>query len=295
MNVLDCIGNTPLIDISFLFEKENVQVFAKAEWMNPGGSIKDRPVKRMLEEAVKDGSLTKERTILDSSSGNAGIAYAMIGNAMGYNVKIVLPGNASDERKARIKAHGAEIHETDALEGYDFALTTVRKMYEENPGQYFFCDQYANDNNWLAHYHGTGEEIIKDITAIPDYFVGGVGTGGSLTGISRRLKKTYDNVKTIAVRPEVWPGIEGLKPLSDEGDIIPEIYDASLVDDWVDITADSAKSFCRKISQHGIFVGQSSGAYLSGVAELLKKIDSGVVVTLLPDLGERYFSTGLWS
>ena len=163
VHLLGLIGNTPLLDVSFLTENSNISLFAKAEWMNPGGSLKDRPVKRMLTEAIKSGALTKDKIIIDSSSGNAGIAYSMIGNALGYKVEIVIPGNASTERKQRMKAHGTHIIETDPIEGCDEALRHVHKLVDATPEKYFLCDQYANDNNWLAHYHGTAEEIIEQM------------------------------------------------------------------------------------------------------------------------------------
>jgi cysteine synthase B len=294
-NILDLIGNTPLLDISNLFDSEQTNIFAKAEWANPGGSLKDRPVKRMLLEAIKDGNLTKDKTLIDSSSGNAGIAYSMIGNALRYNVEIVIPGNASLERKNRMKAHGTTIIETDPIEGYDEALRHVHQLVDEHPDKYFFCDQYANDNNWLAHYHTTAEEIITQVGGEINYFVGGVGTGGSITGIGRKLKEKFPNIKIMGVRPEIWPGIEGLKPLGSPEDIVPKIFDESVVDDWIYTTADDAKHWANSIAKKGFFVGQSSGAYLSAVSKLLEDVSTGTVVTLFNDLGERYFSSGLWS
>ena len=202
-SVLDLIGNTPLIDVSFLTQSSNISLYAKAEWVNPGGSLKDRPVKRMLTEAIESGKLTKDKIIIDSSSGNAGIAYSMIGNALGYKVEIVIPGNASLERKQRMKAHGTNIIETDAIEGYDEALRHVHKLVAADPEKYFLCDQYSNDNNWLSHYHGTAEEIISQMNGEFDYFVGGIGTGGSITGIGRKLKEVYPNIQIHGIRPEV--------------------------------------------------------------------------------------------
>jgi len=293
--ILDLIGNTPLLDISFLALSPDITLFAKAEWMNPGGSLKDRPVKRMLTKAIESGELTKDKTIIDSSSGNAGIAYSMIGNALDFQVQIVIPGNASIERKERMKAHGTSIIETDPIEGYDEALRHVHKLVDTDPDKYFLCDQYANDNNWLSHYHGTAEEIIEQADGEIHYFVGGVGTGGSITGIGRRLKEVYPNVKIYGVRPEVWPGIEGLKPLGSPEDIVPKIFDETVVDDWIYITADEAKHWCSKVAKNGLFVGQSSGSYLAACAKLMEKIDSGKIVTLFNDFGDRYFSAGLWS
>lgn len=295
MNILDIIGNTPLLNLDDIFSDTKISVFAKAEWRNPGGSLKDRPVKRMITEAIKSGKLTKDKIIIDSSSGNAGIAYSMIGNALSYQVQIVIPGNASRERKDRMLSHGTKIIETDAIEGYDEALRHVHQLVDANPDKYFLCDQYANDNNWLAHYHGTAEEIIQQVDGSVDYFVGGVGTGGSITGIGRKLKEKYPHITIIGVRPEIWPGIEGLKPLGSPEDIIPKIFDNSIVDDWIDVTADEAKSWANNVAKKGYFVGQSSGAYLSAVNKLTENISSGNIVTIFNDLGERYFSSGLWS
>ena len=296
MTLLDLIGNTEMINIDNIFNiNEQVSVFAKAEWMNPGGSLKDRPVKRMITQAIKDNLLTKDQIIIDSSSGNAGIAYSMIGNALGYQVEIVIPGNASKERKERILSHGAVIVETDASEGYDEALRHVHRLVKKNPKKYFLCDQYANNNNWKAHYEGTATEIIRQIEGPIDYFVGGIGTGGSITGIGRKLKEVYPNVKIIAVRPEVWPGIEGLKPLGQENDIVPKILDISVIDEWIDVTADESKIWTNTIAKKGYFVGQSTGSYVSAISRILPKVDSGNIVTLFNDVGERYFSSGLWS
>ena len=295
MNLLQFIGNTPLLNLDhFIPDKPRVRLHAKAEWMNPGGSIKDRPVKAMLTDAIATGALTKDQIIIDSSSGNAGIAYSMIGGALGFQVKIVLPGNASQERKQRILAHGAQIFETDPLEGYDEALRGVRRQVDENPGKYFFSNQYGNDNNWKAHYHGTGVELIQQVDQPITHFVCGVGTGGSITGIGRRLKETYPGIQIIGVKPEVWPGIEGLKPLGSPHDIIPAIFDDSLVSSWIEVTAEEAKSWCKKLAEQGLFVGQSSGAYMAACMKLIRSLDQGVVTTLFSDLGERYFSMGLW-
>ena len=294
-SVLDLIGNTPLIDVSFLTQSSNISLYAKAEWLNPGGSLKDRPVKRMLTEAIESGKLTKDKIIIDSSSGNAGIAYSMIGNALGYKVEIVIPGNASLERKQRMKAHGTNIIETDAIEGYDEALRHVHKLVDAAPEKYFLCDQYSNDNNWLSHYDGTAEEIISQMNGEFEYFVGGIGTGGSITGIGRKLKEVYPNIQIHGIRPEVWPGIEGLKPLGSPEDIVPKILDESVVDEWIYVTADEAKHWCQILAKQGIFVGQSSGCYISACFKLMEKISEGRIVTIFNDFGDRYFSAGLWS
>ena len=294
IGLLELIGNTPLIDVSFLFSNSKTSLFAKAEWMNPGGSLKDRSVKNMLIEAIQSGKLSKDKIIIDSSSGNAAIAYSMIGNALGYRVEIVIPGNASLERKQRIKAHGAILIETDPIEGYDEALRCVHRLVDKEPNKYFFCDQYSNDNNWLAHYNNTAEEIIVQMKNKFDYFIGGVGTGGSITGIGRKLKEIYPNIKVIGVRPEVWPGIEGLKPLGSPDDIVPKIFDESVIDDWIYITADESKEWCFKAAKKGLFIGQSSGSYLAACKKIEQIINKGKIVTLFNDFGDRYFSTGLW-
>lgn len=295
MQLMDLIGNTPLVDLSaFSPAPSQIKLWAKAEWRNPGGSLKDRPVARMLGEAIRSGELTSGRIILDSSSGNAGISYAMIGAALGYRVTIVIPGNASRERKQRLRAHGAELIETDPLEGYDEALRHVRALYRAAPERYFFCDQYGNDNNVLSHYEGTGAELVRQAPGPLTHFVAGVGTGGSLTGIGRRLKEAWPDIRIIAVRPERWPGVEGLKPLGEPDDIVPDIFDASVVDDWVEVLADETRHYCQQLARHGYFVGQSSGAYVAACCKLMAGLNEGRVATLLCDLGERYFSAGLW-
>lgn len=293
--MLRLIGNTPLACIELPeLSKPGVEVYAKVEYFNPGGSIKDRPVLRMLLNAILDGSLTREKTITDSTSGNAGIAYAMIGKALGYRVKLVMPGNASEERKRRILAHGAEIHYTDPVEGYDEALREVHRLADGSPDEYFLCDQYRNNNNWMAHFHGTAEEILEQTDRRVTHFVGGVGTGGTITGVGRRLKKEIPGVEITCIMPEEFPGIEGLKPLENPGDIVPEIFDASVVDEKVKVSIDDAYEYCQKLARIGFFVGQSSGGYLKGVESVVSRIERGVVVTVLNDFGERYFSTGLW-
>lgn len=295
MYLLDLIGNTPIIDLSFLSPRpDHVSLYAKAEWMNPGGSLKDRAVKAMLEHAISSGALTSEKIILDSSSGNAGISYSMIGAALGYQVTMVIPGNASEERKMRLKAHGATLIETDPLEGYDQALRQVRALYEADPDKYFFCDQYSNPLNVQSHYHGTAAELLVQVHDVITHFVCGVGTGGSLTGIACRLREANPGIKIIGVRPEPWPGIEGLKPMVGKDDIVPTIFEPGLVDQWIDVTADEAKHWCLTMAKHGFFLGQSSGAYLAVCHQLMSGLSEGVVTTLLCDLGERYFSAGLW-
>lgn len=292
---LNLIGNTRLVEIlCFRDELPEVRIFAKAEFTNPGGSLKDRPVRRMLLEALIEGKVGKGQIILDSSSGNAGIAYAMLGAMMDLPVQIVVPGNASKERKLRIRAHGATLVQTDPMEGYDEALREGHRIHEREPDKYFHCDQYANDNNWLSHYHTTAPEILAQTDGRLTHFVGGIGTGGAITGTGRRLKKEIPDVEIVQIVPEDFPGIEGLKPLENPGDIIPKILDTSVIDHKVRVSSTDAARMCALLARHGIFAGQSSGAYLEGVYQTAKRIRKGIIVTLLNDIGERYMSTGLW-
>ena len=293
--LLSLIGNTPLIPIRMFDETcPGVRVLAKAEFMNPGGSIKDRPVRRMLLEAVASGALTSEKTILDSTSGNAGIAYAMIGAILEQPVLLVMPENASEERKKRIQAHGAQVKFTDPILGYDEALREVHRIYEADPDRYYMADQYKNENNWRAHYDTTAKEILAQTEGRITHFVAGVGTGGTITGVGRRLKEYDASIEVVLVVPEEWPGVEGLKPLG-PGYISPEIFDEGVVDRRVPVSIDSALELCHRVALEGLFVGQSSGAFLAGAEVLTREMREGTVVTILPDMGERYFSTRLWN
>jgi len=218
----------------------------------------------------------------------------MLGAMMNVPVQIVVPGNASKERKLRIQAHGARLVQTDPLEGYDEALRQGHRIADREPGKYFHCDQYANEHNWLSHYETTAPEIIAQTEGKLTHFVAGIGTGGTVTGVGRRLKKDIAGVEVVQIVPEDFPGIEGLKPLENPGDIIPKILDQSVVDHKVRVSSAEAARMCALLARYGIFAGQSSGAYLYGVYETAKRIRKGVIVTLLNDIGERYMSTGLW-
>lgn len=292
--LLTLVGNTPLVPVTlFQGELPEIELLTKCEFLNPGGSVKDRPVLRMLTQAMANGELPPERVILDSSSGNAGIAYAMIGSILGRKVELVVPENASEERKKRIRAHGASLILTDAVAGYDEALREVRRRYEAQPGHYFFSDQYSNENNWRAHYETSAEEILAQTDGRLDWFIAGVGTGGTITGVARRLKEHDPNIKIACVAPEEFPGVEGLKPLGPEY-IMPEIFDQDLVDEWVPVQIENAYEMCNRVASLGFFVGQSSGAYLYGAWQIAQRIRQGRIVTLFPDIGERYSSTSLW-
>ena len=293
--VLNLIGNTPMVKVQVPGEPiGDAEILAKAEWTNPGGSIKDRPVSRMILEAHLSGELTAGRTILDSSSGNAGIAYAMIGSVLGCPVELVVPGNASEERKKRIRAHGAKLVFTDPLEGYDEALREAHRRFAAEPDRYFMADQYRNENNWLSHYETTAEEILKQTDGELTHFVAGVGTGGTITGVGRRLKEHSPEIRIVCILPEAFPGIEGLKPLGSPEDIVPDILDESLIDDRIPVSIEQAYEMCQVLARQGLFVGQSSGAFLYGALVIARRHQSGRIVTVFSDTGERYFSTGLW-
>jgi len=298
------IGRTPLVELAVL---PDARAFAKLESCNPGGSIKDRPVARMMLGAVRRGVLAGGRRLLDSSSGNAGIAYSMLGAALDVPVSLVVPANASSERLARIRAHGAELILTDPIEGYDHAIAEARRLAGEHPDRYVYSDQYGNEDNWRAHYETTGVEILEQVAGateggVPDLFVCGVGTGGSVTGIGRRLREANPDVTILVIVPEVFPGIEGLKPLGHEGDYVPEILDESLIDERLVVGSEEAAAMARELAGHGLFVGPSSGGYVHALvqagADLLARRRSSsrppIAVTLLNDTGERYASTGLW-
>ena len=293
------IGETPLVELDFLEGiPEGVRLFAKLESTNPGGSIKDRPVARMLSAALRDGHLDGDRRLLDSSSGNAGIAYAMLGAALGIPVTLVVPGNASRERLQRIEAHGAELILTDPIEGYDHALRESQRLAREQPDRYWHCDQYTNDENWRAHYHGTGAELLAQVGeavgSAPDAFVAGVGTGGTITGAGHRLREANPGLHIACVIPEVFPGIEGLKPLGAPDDIVPAILHEELIDERIDVRMEQATPVCRRLSRAGLFVGPSSGAYVHAALQVAATGRYPVVVTILSDGGERYASTGMW-
>lgn len=294
------IGGTPLVELGPLLGVSDraaggARLFAKLESRNPGGSIKDRPVARMLLRALNEERFAGGRRLLDSSSGNAGIAYAMLGAALGVPVTLVVPGNASRERLDRIRAHGAELVLTDPVEGYDFALREAARLAREHPGRYWHCDQYSNAENWRAHYEGTGAEILQQLGArTPDTLVCGVGTGGTLTGVGRRLRLRNPDLFIAAVAPEPFPGIEGLKPLGHPGDLVPAILDESLIDERIEMDSERAAETARELARAGLFVGPSSGAYVRAALDLAARRPCGTIVTLLNDTGERYGSTGLW-
>ena len=289
------IGNTPLLRIR-MFEREfpRVAVYAKAEWFNPGGSVKDRAALSMIEDGERRGVLTHDKAIIDSTSGNTGIAYAMVAAAKGYRVKLVMPANVSAERKALISAYGAEVVYSDAGEGSDGAIRLVRELVAADPDSYFYPDQYSNPANVLAHYNGTAVEILEQTGGRVTHFIAGLGTTGTFVGTSRRLKEHDPSIRTIAVQPEdSFHGLEGLKHIPTA--IVPKIWDPSLADEIWDCPTEPAYDLARAAARgEGLLIGHSSGAALWAARRLAETIDEGVVVTVFPDSGDRYLSTGLY-
>ncbi len=297
--ITDEIGNTPLLRVH-LFDAgaPGVEIYAKAEFMNPGGSVKDRPALRMIEEGERSGRLTHDRVILDSTSGNTGIAYAMIGAARGYRVKLVMPTNVSEERKQLVLAFGAEIEYSDAQEGSDGAILLARQLRDADPDRYFMPDQYNNDANWRAHYDGTGLEIWEQTGRRVTHFIAGLGTSGTFMGTSRRLKELNPEIRCISVEPdEPWHGLEGLKHM--ETSIVPGIYDPGLADENVGVSTEDAYDVARRLATtEGILIGHSSGAALHCAGSVARSLaaagQGGVIVIVFADGGDRYLSSGLY-
>ena len=279
-----------------MFEREfpGLEVYAKAEWFNPGGSVKDRPALSMIEDGERRGALTKDRVIIDSTSGNTGIAYALVGAAKGYRVKLVMPGNVSSERKTLVRAFGAEIVYSDAGEGSDGAIRMVRELVAHDPDRYFYPDQYSNPANPRAHYEGTAVEILEQTGGRITHFIAGLGTTGTFVGTARRLKEHDPSIHTIAVEPDdAFHGLEGLKHLPTA--IVPRIWDEVLADEIWYCQTEPAYDLARAIARsEGLLVGHSSGAALWAVRKLAATVKEGVVVTVFPDSGDRYVSTGLY-
>jgi cysteine synthase B len=291
-SLLNFIGNTPLIQIQKTARHlKRVQIFAKAEWLNPGGSVKDRAGLRIIEDGERSGQLTPGKVILDSTSGNTGIAYAMIATIKGYQVELVVPANLSEERKKTLLFYGANLIFTDPLLGSDAALLEARRIYEANPDRYFKGDQYNNPSNWRAHYQTTGIEILQQSKGRVTHFIAGVGTGGTLIGIGRRLKEYNPDIKIYGVQPDNgFHGIEGLKHI--ETAIRPGIYEESVLDGTFFVRTEEAYWMAIRLAkEEGLLVGPSSGAAFWASLKLAESIDSGVIVTIFPDGGDRYFST----
>lgn len=290
----DMIGKTPLLRLQNLAVNPQVEIYAKAEWANPGGSVKDRPALRMIQEAERAGTLTPDKTIIDATSGNTGIAYAMIGAARGYKVKLCLPKNASAERKRILRAYGAEVVLTDPLAGTDGAIIEARRLVAENPDAFFYPDQYNNAANWQAHYETTGLEIFEQTAGRITHFIAGLGTSGTFVGVSRRLRELKPDARLISMQPDSpYHGLEGMKHM--ETAIVPGIYDASLADEQIEIATEDAYAMVRLLArQEGWFVGVSAAANIVAALQVAAHLERGVIVTILCDGGSRYLSEKFW-
>jgi cysteine synthase B len=293
MNILSAIGHTPLVKFNNLIENSKVKIFGKLEGCNPGGSIKDRPAYYMIKKAEESGELSREKIILEPTSGNTGISLAMIGAAKGYKVKLCMPECVSVERRSIIEAFGAEIILTPANESTDGSIRKAHQLISEEPEKYYMPNQFENENNVLAHYETTGPEIFSQTEGEIDIFVAGMGTGGTLMGVAKYLKEKKPQVKIVGVEPIVGHKIQGLKNMAES--IVPKIYHSEKLDEKITVKDDPAYEMTRLLAtKEGIFVGMSSGAAVAGAFEVAKQMHSGMIVVILPDRGDRYLSTTLF-
>ena len=297
-SILDKVGNTPLLRVARItkeLKNKDVEVYAKAEWFNPGGSVKDRPALRIIEEAEKSGRLKHDKIIIDSTSGNTGIAYALIGASKGYKVTLVMPLNVSEERKRIVRAFGATMVFTDPLQGSDGAMLEAKRMVNEKPSRYFYADQYNNPANWKAHFETTGVEIWEQTAGEVNYFVACLGTSGTLMGTGRRLKEYNPDIQVIAVEPATpIHGLEGMKHMATS--IVPGIYDDHFPDRKIAVETEEAYEAVKRLAaEEGFFVGYSAGAALVASLKIASEIERGTIVTVFPDRGDRYLSTSFWA
>ena len=292
--VVDLIGRTPLIDLSALVENPEVQLYAKAEYANPAGSVKDRPGLAMVRDAAERGLLKSGRRILDATSGNTGIAYAMVGAAMDVKVTLCLPSNASPERKKVLKAYGAELILTDPMDGTDGAIREARKMVEADPNTYVYLDQYSNEENWRSHLETTGPEIWEQTEGSVTHFITGLGTSGTFTGVGRYLLSKNSQVRLISVEPSSpLHGLEGMKHMASA--MVPAIYDPDLADEARTCQTETAHAMVRSLARKfGLLVGVSSGCNVASALKLSEEIDTGVIVTVLCDSADKYLSERFW-
>ena len=294
-DVFDLVGNTPLIPLCHVAaDVQPAQVYAKAEWFNPSGSVKDRPAREIIVTAEREGRLSPVVTLLDATSGNMGIAYAMLCASRGYRARLVIPQNASPERIKILRAYGAELVFSSPLEGTDGSIRLAREIVAENPGRYFYADQYSNSANWQAHYRTTGVEVWEQTDGRVTHFVAGLGTSGTFVGAGRRLREFNPDVRLIAVQPDApFHGLEGLKHYGTA--MIPRIYDASLADGQVDVTTEEAHSMVKRLArEEGLFVGVSAAAAAVAAIKVAATVREGVIVTVFPDAGFKYLSDRFW-
>jgi cysteine synthase B len=293
---VDLVGNTPLLELPGISaEVPGVSILGKAEWANPGGSVKDRPALWMIRDGERSGRLTPGKTILDATSGNTGIAYAWIGASLGYKVKLCMPENASEERKKILRAHGVEVVLTDPGEGSDGAIREVRRLYAEDPERYFYPDQYRNPANPRAHYESTAPEIWSQTEGEVTHFVAGLGTSGTFVGTSRRLKEYNPEIEVVSFEPDSpFHGLEGMKHMASA--IVPEIYDPSVADRNLATPTEDAYGMVKRLArEEGILVGISAGAAVATSLRVARELESGVVVTILCDGADKYLSESFWT
>lgn len=287
------IGNTPLVELTRLAAGLPVRIFAKLEGNNPGGSVKDRPAWYMVKKAEESGLLSSGKTILEPTSGNTGIALAMIGAARGYRVKLVMPACVSMERRSVLEAYGAEVVLSKACQTTDGAIRLAHQIFADDPDRYYMPNQYANPNNPLAHYETTGPEIFRQTNGEIDVFVAGMGTSGTLMGTGRFLREAKPGVRIVGIEPRLGHKVQGLKNMREA--IVPDIYHEEELDEKLTVEDEDAFETARRLAlEEGIFVGMSSGAAMAGTLKIAQGMTSGVIVTLLPDRGDRYLSTSLF-
>lgn len=293
MDVLSAIGNTPLVELKSLNPNLRVKIFGKLEGSNPGGSIKDRPAYYMIKKAEESGELTRDKIIIEPTSGNTGIALAMIGAARGYRVMLVIPGCVSMERSRILEAYGAEVLLTPAEEGTDGSIRKAHQIVNSDPNRYYMPNQFSNENNILSHYETTGPEIFTQTNGMVDVFIAGMGTTGTLMGTGRYLKKKKPGIRIVGIEPIKGHAIQGLKNMEEA--IVPEIYHPELLDEKIIVEDGEAFETARMLAtREGIFVGMSSGAAVAGALRVAGSMESGNIVAILPDRGDRYLSTTLF-
>ncbi len=292
-SLIESIGSTPIVEISSLFTNPAVRILAKLEGNNPGGSVKDRPARRMILAAEASGELTPDKVILEPTSGNTGIALAMIAAARGYRIKLVMPACVSVERRSVLEAYGAEIELSPGCEATDGAIRLAHKIYENDPDRYYMPNQYANQNNVMAHYETTAPEILRQTGGKITHFVAGMGTSGTLMGVAKYFREAKPAVRIIAVEPVLGHKIQGLKNMQEA--IVPAIYDPNVCHRNIVVEDDDAFETARLLAaREGIFCGMSGGAAVAGALRLASELESGLVVVIIPDRGDRYLSTNLF-
>lgn len=294
-SIVEAVGNTPLVRLrSIESSAPGVKIYLKLEYTNPGGSVKDRPALQMLTDAIHDGRFTKDKILVDATSGNTGVALSMFGACLGYRIALVMPSNVSQARKNITQAFGTQLIYSDPMEGSDGAIRLVRKLVSEEPDKYFYSDQYSNPSNPRAHYLGTGREILEQVGHEITHFVTGLGTSGTMMGTTRRLREHSRKITCIAAEPaEALHGLEGLKHMPSS--IVPAIYDANLADELLPVPTEGGWDMADRLArEEGLHVGHSTGANVWAALEIAKRIKEGCVVTVACDRGDRYFAPMRW-